>query len=81
MKRFKQHSYTILDTAEDQVFINVNHLDEDSPFGNIYISDSTGTRYSLSTQGNVRSLDGQCDFVKIADLEGIYVANVFDKAQ
>ena len=27
-------------------------------YGNIYISDSTGSRYSLSLKNNVRALDG-----------------------
>lgn len=78
MKRFKEHSYTILDTSEGQVFIQINHQDEDAKFGNIYISDSTGARYSFSLENNVRDLEGQCDFVKVEALEGIYIANSYD---
>lgn len=40
----KEHSYTILDTSEGSVFININHLKPSAPMGSIYISDSTGTR-------------------------------------
>ena len=81
IKRFKEHSYTILDTSEGQVFIQINHMDEDSKFGNIYISDSTGTKYSLSAEYNIRDPDGQCDFTKIEGLEGIYIQNVFDEEE
>lgn len=57
-KRLKEHSYTILDTSESQVFLHVNHHDSKSKFGSIYISDSTGTRFSLSLKNNVRGADG-----------------------
>ena len=43
------------------------------------MSDSTGSRYSFSLENNVRNIEGQCDFVKIEGLEGIYVANTYDK--
>ena len=73
-----EHSYTILDTTEGQVFLHINHEGEQSKTGNIYISDSTGTRFSISLRNNVRGLDGQCDFEKVQGLEGIYLANVYD---
>lgn len=73
-----EHSYTILDTSEGQVFLHINHEGERSKYGNIYISDSTGIRYSLSAHNNVRNSNGQCDFEKVAGLEGIYLANVYD---
>ena len=77
--KLREHSYTILDTTEGQVFLHINHEGERSKYGNIYISDSTGLRYSMSLRSSVRNLDGQCDFEKVAGLEGIYLANVYDK--
>jgi hypothetical protein len=79
MKKFKEHSFTILDTTEGQVFLQVNHQGEKSKYGNIYISDASGTRYSLSIKNNVRSPEGQCDFERIQSLEGIYLVNVYDE--
>ena len=79
MRHFKEHSYTILDTTEGQVFLHVNHFGDTSKHGNIYISDSTGQRFSSSLMHNVRSLEGQCDFTKVQGLEGIYIANVYDE--
>ena len=79
LKHFKEHSYTILDSKEGQVFLHVNHHNEQSRHGNIYISDSTGTRFSTSLLHNVRSLDGQCDFNSLQGLEGVFLANVYDE--
>lgn len=78
LKHFKEHSYTILDSKEGQVFLHVNHHDEYSKHGNIYISDSTGRRFSTSLLHNVRNLEGQCDFNSLQGLEGIFVANIYD---
>lgn len=79
MKHFKEHSYTILDATEGQVFLHVNHFGDTSKHGNIYISDSTGQRFSTSLLHNVRSLEGQCDFNKVQGVEGIYIANIYDE--
>lgn len=74
----KEHSYTILDTSEGQIFLHINHEGERSKYGNIYTSDSTGRRFAMSIHNHVRSSDGQCDFEKVAGLEGIYLVNVYD---
>ncbi|EGR30448.1 hypothetical protein IMG5_131920 [Ichthyophthirius multifiliis] len=72
-----QHSFTVLDTSEGQVFLNLNPYGYNSPLGIIYQSDSTGRRFSLSLQDNVRSTDGQCDFEKLFSVDGIYIANIY----
>jgi hypothetical protein len=79
VKRIPEHSYTLLDTSEDTIFLHVNHYGDDSRFGNIYISDATGHRFSLSLLHNVRNPKGHCDFDKVYGLEGIYLANIFDR--
>jgi hypothetical protein len=38
IKRMKDHSFTVLDATEDVIFININHLGDDSKFGNVYSS-------------------------------------------
>ena len=40
-QRLREHSYTILDTEEGQVFLHINHYGEKSKYGNIYISVTT----------------------------------------
>ena len=79
MRRLKEHSYTILDSSEGRIFLQINHLGPKAKYGNIYISDSTGTRYSISLKNNVRDIEGECDFEKIAGLTGIYIANIYDE--
>ena len=47
--------------------------------GNIYQSDSSGTRFSLSLKDNIRDpSDGQCDFEKVTGMDGIYLANIYE---
>ena len=65
MKKFKEHSYTFLDTSANSVFLHVNHFGPKSMFGHIYISDFDGLKYSPSLNFNIRSADGQCDFDKV----------------
>jgi len=79
VKRIPEHSYTLLDTSEGSIFLHVNHYGDESRYGNIYISDSTGIRFSLSLLHNVRNPKGTADFDKVYGLEGIYIANIFDK--
>ena len=69
-------AYTILDTSEGAAMLNVFHNEFGSePWGNVYISDSTGSRYSPSLKYNRRK-DTSCDFHKIKSMEGVYIANV-----
>lgn len=74
-----EKSYTILDTSEGGVMIQVNHGEEAGPYhagvGHLYISDTTGVQYSLSLAYNLRNMNGDCEFDKIQSLEGIYIAN------
>lgn len=76
----QQHSYTILDTSEDSVFLHVNHGGEDARWGNVYLSNSQGTGFSLSLPYNRRDDSGKCDFEKLHSLEGVYVANFVQNA-
>lgn len=73
--QIRQHSYTILDTSEDQVFLHVNHEGDGAAWGNVYISDAIGQRYSLSLPHNRRDVNGKCDFEKVEGMDGMYIAN------
>lgn len=72
------HSFNTLDISEHSVSLQISNGDEYLLHGNIYISDSTGVRYSLALNGIVRSLDGWCDFEAVRDMEGIYLSNIYD---
>ena len=41
----KDKSFTILDSSEGNIFINVNHFGPLANFGNVYVSDMTATKY------------------------------------
>jgi hypothetical protein len=71
------HSYTILDSSEQAVFLHINHrpLGEASHTGHLYVSDATGEHFSLSLPNIERSPEGFCAFAKVEGLEGVYLAN------
>ena len=54
--------------------MNIKH--QDDGVGNIYVSDYSGIRYSLSLENNVRDSRGFTDFISIKSMEGSYVANI-----
>ncbi len=73
-----QHSYTILDTSNDAVFLHVNHDGEHARWGNVYLSNSLGTNFSLSLPHNRRDANGKADFEKLQSMEGVYIANYYE---
>lgn len=76
----EEFSYTILDTEENQVFLNVNHFNgKHDQTGSLYISDSHGIRYSTSLVNCVRTVEGSIDFDRVKGMEGVYLANVYDE--
>uniref|UniRef100_A0A7S2SMF3 VPS10 domain-containing protein n=1 Tax=Mucochytrium quahogii TaxID=96639 RepID=A0A7S2SMF3_9STRA len=79
--KLREHSYTVLDTSEGVVFLHVNHGKDDSGWGNIYISDSTGMNYTFSLKDNVRDTNGKCDFDRVVSIEGVYISNFIDNVK
>jgi hypothetical protein len=79
VRKLPQHSFTLLDTTQGSIVIHVNHYSKRSDYGSIYVSDSSGRRFSLSLLHNVRTFNGMTDFEKVKSLEGIFIANVYDK--
>mmetsp|Transcript_124552 Transcript_124552/g.248482 ORF Transcript_124552/g.248482 Transcript_124552/m.248482 type:complete len:879 (+) Transcript_124552:80-2716(+) len=72
-----EKSYTVLDTSEGIIMLHVNHGAKEGggDVGTVYISDKSGIRFALSLANNVRGSNGDCEFDKIQNLEGIYLAN------
>ena len=79
-EKLKDHGYFLLDWGQDRVFLHINHEGADSSYGTLYISDSTGVRYTNSLKYHIRSSDVNSDFVKVEGLKEIYIANVYDEA-
>jgi len=68
--------YAILDDYTGSVFLGIVHsYDYTTNWGNLYASDATGSRYSLSLRG-IHQYRGIFDFVRVQGLEAIYFANV-----
>lgn len=75
----ENNGYAILDDHTGAVYMGINHGDYDSHWGHVYVSDSIGYKYVLSSPhtrfvsaGGVPSYD----FDRINGLEGIYLSNV-----
>lgn len=72
-RNLKQRSYTLLDTSEGAIVLHVNH--RGGTLGDVYVSDASGVKFSLSLSNNVRRR-GLCAFEKVMNLNGIYIANI-----
>mmetsp|Transcript_21062 Transcript_21062/g.34791 ORF Transcript_21062/g.34791 Transcript_21062/m.34791 type:complete len:896 (+) Transcript_21062:61-2748(+) len=72
--KLSESGYTVLDTSDGAVFISVNH-GCDGTWGNLYLSNADGSRFSLSLRSQTRQSNGHADFEKVHSLEGVYFAN------
>ncbi len=70
-------TFTVMDASEWSAFLHIQTQGANSPIGNIYISEGSGTEYSL-TLDNVLRGSSYVDFEKINSLTGVYIANKFD---
>ncbi len=77
-RTLKSHKFHILSTSAVAVFILVTHR-ADSPIGDLYVSDSTGVRYTLSLKHVLRTPIYGADFSMIKGLEGVYIANALNE--
>jgi hypothetical protein len=69
------HSFTIMDTNEDQVFLFLENHGEKSPFGNIYISDADGRHFTISLKNVIKG--SAVDFERVNSLDGTFIANIY----
>lgn len=77
MGELEEKWYTVLDTSEGAVILHINSNSEASKdTGRIFVSDSSGYKYTQSLVDNVRSTQGECEFDKVVSLQGVYMANV-----
>lgn len=76
-EKFKPKEFHILDTSENAVFVFVKQSLGDA-YGDLFMSDSTGIRYSLSLKHCLAHVSIGADFMKVNGIEGIYIANALD---
>jgi hypothetical protein len=70
-------TFTVMDTSELSVFLHIQTHGSNSPMGNVYVSDSTGRRFSESISNVLRGTE-YVDFEKANSLEGVFFANKYD---
>ena len=73
------HTFTVMDTSEETVFLHVQTLGAEIPLGNIFVSDGSGKFYSMSLQNVLRGQE-LVDFEKVNSLEGVFLANKFEES-
>jgi len=66
--------YAILDDSTGAVFMAINHQDNKSPWGHLYVSDPLGVQYVMSLPYVVH-VNTEFDFMKVLGMRGVYVAN------
>jgi len=66
-----ERSYMVLDVTEGRIVLHVGN----GKLGDIYVSDTEGSKYTLSLRNNVRQ-NGGCAFQKMVNIDGVFVANV-----
>jgi len=76
----ENNGYVILDDHTGAVYMGVNHGDVNSHWGHVYVSDSIGYRYSLSSPHTRFQYSSSgapnYDFDRINALDGVYLSNV-----
>ena len=67
------NTFTSMDTSEEQVFLFIENHGQDTPFGNLYISDEKGRSFSLSMENVIKG--NAVDFEKVSSLDGTFLLN------
>lgn len=70
------NTFTLMDTSEDQVFLFLENHGQDTPFGDLYISDIDGRAFSLSLDKVIKGT--AVDFEKVNSLDGTYIVNRYE---
>jgi photosystem II stability/assembly factor-like uncharacterized protein len=65
-------AFTILDTTPETVFLRLNDV------GDIYESDTNGTRFTLSITGVPCYQQHYCDFHQVHGVDGVFISNKED---
>ncbi|KAI3629041.1 hypothetical protein CBS9595_000113 [Malassezia furfur] len=69
-----ENAYTILDGPRFHLLVDV--LDAASQTGSLFLSDGSGTNFTLGLHGTQRNAQGVVDYEHLANMDGIAIANV-----
>lgn len=70
------NTFTVMDTAENQVFLFLQNHGTNTQLGNLYISDEDGHYFSLSIENVIQG--SSVDFERVRSLDGTYIINRYD---
>lgn len=77
-KNLHQFDFTVIESITGAVFLFVTRPNKQSDSGNVYLSDATGTGFSLNLERVPFTNSFEYDFLEIESLEGVIIANTFD---
>lgn len=76
--RLMQEAYTVLESTNYSIQIDVLTTRPSNPMGVIFTSNSNGTYFTENVEHTNRNLRGNVDFEKIAGIQGIFLVNKVD---
>ena len=76
--RLMQEAYTVLESTNYSVQIDVMTTRPSNPMGVLFTSNSNGTFFTENTEHTNRDSRGHVDFEKIAGIQGIFLINKVD---
>lgn len=76
----KQDAYTILESTEASIQVDVLTTWNRKPMGALFTSNSNGTYFTKNIDHTNRNMHGNVDFEQVANIEGIVLVNIVDNA-
>lgn len=76
--RLQQEAYTVLESTNYSVQLDVMTTRPSNPMGVLFTSNSNGTFFTENTEHTNRNGMGHVDFEKIANIQGIFMVNKVD---
>ncbi|KYK58605.1 vacuolar sorting protein [Drechmeria coniospora] len=79
--RISQGAYTVLESTNYSIQIDVMTAQPSNPMGVLFTSNSNGTYFTENIPYTNRNAKGHVDFEKISGIQGIFLVNVVDNGQ
>lgn len=76
--RINQEAYTVLESTDYSIQIDVMNTRPSNPMGVMFTSNSNGTYFTRNVEHTNRNTKGHVDFEKISGIDGIYLVNTID---
>ncbi|KAI9729782.1 MAG: vacuolar protein sorting/targeting protein PEP1 [Claussenomyces sp. TS43310] len=76
--RLDEHAYTLLESTNYSIQIDVMYTRQINPMGVLFSSNSNGTYFTRLEEHTNREVNGLVDFEKMSGIQGIIMVNVVD---